>query len=68
MYKIISFRYESVIKKNFAAQKYFGPPPNHKSVPTALRRAIAERRKLEIVKRENRLRDNYTAYRHITTS
>ena len=31
MYKIVSFRYE-------AAQKKF-PPPNHKSVPTALPKA-----------------------------
>ena len=39
MYKIVSFRYESVIQKNFArfaAQNFFCPP-NHKSVPTALR-------------------------------
>ena len=38
MYKIVSVRYESVIKKvlrGFAAQKIFCPP-NHKSVPTAL--------------------------------
>ena len=33
MYKIVSFRYESVIQKN-----NFAPPPptNHKSVPMAL--------------------------------
>ena len=31
MYKIVSFRYESVI--------FAPPPPNHKSVPTALLRA-----------------------------
>ena len=30
MHKIVSVRYESVIKKNFFC------PPNHKSVPTAL--------------------------------
>ena len=35
MYKIVSVRYESVILE--AAQKFFcPPPPNHKSVPTAL--------------------------------
>ena len=32
MYKIVFFRYESVIPK----KKKFAPPPNHKSVPTAL--------------------------------
>ena len=40
MYKIVSFRYVSVIQKNFArlrrAQFFLPPPPNHKSVPTAL--------------------------------
>ena len=39
MYKIVSFRYESVIQKNFARlcrAKFFFAPPNHKSVPTAL--------------------------------
>ena len=40
MYKIVSFRYESVIQKNFArlrrAKFVLPPPPNHKSVPTAL--------------------------------
>ena len=39
MYKIVSSRYESVIKKNFARLRranFFLAPPNHKSVPTAL--------------------------------
>ena len=36
MYKIVSFRYESVIQKNCAPRKIFFAPPNHKSVPTAL--------------------------------
>ena len=36
MYKIVSFRYESVIQKKFARRKIFFCPPNHKSVPTAL--------------------------------
>ena len=35
MFKIVSFRYESVIQKDFFAQP--PPPPNHKSVPTALK-------------------------------
>ena len=36
MYKIVSFRFESAIKKNFARRRFFAPPPHHKSVPTAL--------------------------------
>ena len=39
MYKIVSFRYESVIQKNFERLRrayFFFAPPNHKSVPTAL--------------------------------
>ena len=38
MYKIVSFLYVSVIPK-FAAQKFFSPPPNPKTVPTALHRS-----------------------------